>query len=174
METWIDIPKNSDFSIHNIPFGIFSTKDSKKRVGIAIGDMILDLKLSSDLGVFDNLCFDFNIFENEYLNDFISLGKSITNNVRLIIQNELSDSSSVLRNHNNLLIKQSDAELHLPLKIGDYTDFYSSIEHATNIGSMFRDPSNPLLPNWKHMPVGYHGRASSIIVSGIDIYRPKG
>ena len=174
METWIDIPKNSDFSIHNIPFGIFSTKDSKKRVGIAIGDMILDLKLSSDLGVFDNLSFDFNIFENEYLNDFISLGKSITNNVRLIIQNELSDSSSVLRNHNNLLIKQADAELHLPLKIGDYTDFYSSIEHATNIGSMFRDPSNPLLPNWKHIPVGYHGRASSIIVSGIDIYRPKG
>ena len=174
METWIDIPKNSDFSIHNIPFGIFSTKDSKKRVGIAIGDMILDLKLSSDLGVFDNLSFDFNIFENEYLNDFISLGKSKTNNVRLIIQNELSDSSSVLRNHNTLLIKHSDAELHLPLKIGDYTDFYSSIEHATNIGSMFRDPSNPLLPNWKHIPVGYHGRASSIIVSGIDIYRPKG
>lgn len=174
METWIDIPKNSDFSIHNIPFGIFSTKDSKKRVGTAIGDMILDLKLSSDLGVFDNLNFDFNVFENEHLNDFISLGKSITNNVRLIIQKELSDSSSVLRNHSNLLIKQSDAKMHLPLKIGDYTDFYSSIEHATNIGSMFRDPSNPLLPNWKHMPVGYHGRASSIIVSGIDIYRPKG
>ena len=174
METWIDIPKNSDFPIHNIPFGIFSTKDSKKRVGIAIGDMILDLKLSSDLGVFDNLTFDFNVFENEYLNNFISLGKSITNNVRLIIQKELSDSSSVLRNHSNLLIKQSDAKMHLPLKIGDYTDFYSSIEHATNIGSMFRDPSNPLLPNWKHIPVGYHGRVSSIVVSGIDIYRPKG
>ena len=174
METWIDIPKNSDFSIHNIPFGIFSTKDSKKRVGTAIGDMILDLKLSSDLGVFDNLNFDFNVFENEHLNDFISLGKSITNKVRLIIQKELSDSSSVLKNQSNLLIKQTDAEMHLPLKIGDYTDFYSSIEHATNIGSMFRDPSNPLLPNWKHIPVGYHGRASSIIVSRIDIYRPKG
>ena len=174
METWIDIPKNSDFSIHNIPFGIFSTKDSKKRVGTAIGDMILDLKSSSDLGVFDNLTFDYNVFENEYLNDFISLGKSITNNVRLIIQKELSDSSSVLRNQSNLLINQSDVEMHLPLKIGDYTDFYSSIEHATNIGSMFRDPSNPLLPNWKHIPVGYHGRVSSIVVSGIDIYRPKG
>jgi len=174
MGTWIDIPKNSDFSIHNIPFGIFSTKDSKKRVGTAIGDMILDLKSSSDLGVFDNLTFDYNVFENEYLNDFISLGKSITNNVRLIIQKELSDSSSVLRNQSNLLINQSDVEMHLPLKIGDYTDFYSSIEHATNIGSMFRDPSNPLLPNWKHIPVGYHGRASSIVVSGIDIYRPKG
>ena len=174
METWIDIPKNSDFSIHNIPFGIFSTKDSKKRVGTAIGDMILDLKSSSDLGVFDNLTFDYNVFENEYLNDFISLGKSITNNVRLIIQKELSDSSSVLRNQSNLLINQSDVEMHLPLKIGDYSDFYSSIEHATNIGSMFRDPSNPLLPNWKHIPVGYHGRVSSIVVSGIDIYRPKG
>jgi fumarylacetoacetase len=174
METWVDIPKNSDFSIHNIPFGIFSTKDSKKRVGTAIGDMILDLKLSADLGVFDKLNFNANVFENEYLNDFISLGKAITNNVRLIVQKELSDSSSVLTNQSNLLIKQSDAELHLPLKIGDYTDFYSSIEHATNIGSMFRDPSNPLLPNWKHIPVGYHGRASSIIVSGIDIYRPKG
>ncbi len=174
METWIDIPKNSDFSIHNIPFGIFSTKDSKKRMGTAIGDMILDLKLSSDLGVFDNLNFDFNVFENEHLNDFISLGKSITNNVRLIIQKELSDSSSALKNQSNLLIKQTDAEMHLPLKIGDYTDFYSSIEHATNIGSMFRDPSNPLLPNWKHIPVGYHGRASSIIVSGKNINRPKG
>ena len=174
METWIDIPKNSDFSIHNIPFGIFSTKDSKKRVGTAIGDMILDLKLASDQGVFDNLNFDLNVFENQYLNDFISLGKSITNNVRLTIQKELSDSGSVLRNQSNLLINQSDAEMHLPLKIGDYTDFYSSIEHATNIGSMFRDPSNPLLPNWKHIPVGYHGRASSIIVSGIEIYRPKG
>ena len=174
METWIDIPKNSDFSIHNIPFGIFSTKDSKKRVGTAIGDMILDLKLASDQGVFDNLNFDLNVFENQYLNDFISLGKSITNNVRLTIQKELSDPGSVLRNQSNLLINQSDAEMHLPLKIGDYTDFYSSIEHATNIGSMFRDPSNPLLPNWKHIPVGYHGRASSIIVSGTEIYRPKG
>jgi len=174
METWIDIPKNSDFSIHNIPFGIFSTKDSKKRVGTAIGDMILDLKLTSDQGVFDNLNFDFNVFENEHLNDFISLGKSITNSIRLIIQKELSNTSSVLRNQSNLLIRQSDAEMHLPLKIGDYTDFYSSIEHATNIGSMFRDPSNPLLPNWKHIPVGYHGRASSIIVSGKNINRPKG
>ncbi len=174
METWIDIPKNSDFSIHNIPFGIFSTKNLKNRVGVAIGEMILDLKLSSELGVFDHLTFDFNVFDNKFLNDFISLGKSITNDVRLTIQKELSDSSSVLRNNSSVLIKQSDAQMHLPLKIGDYTDFYSSIEHATNIGSMFRDPSNPLLPNWKHIPVGYHGRASSIIVSGIEIYRPKG
>jgi fumarylacetoacetase len=174
METWINVPNNSDFSIYNIPFGIFSTKNSKKRVGIAIGDMILDLKLSSDLGVFDDINFDFNVFETEYLNDFISLGKNITNSIRLIIQKELSNTSSVLRKNTNALIKQADAKMHLPLEIGDYTDFYSSIEHATNIGSMFRDPNNPLLPNWKHIPVGYHGRASSIIVSGKNINRPKG
>ena len=173
MNTWVDIPKNSDFSIYNIPFGIFSIKNSKKRVGIAIGDMILDLKASYDLGVFNGVFLDHNVFENEYLNDFIALGKSVTKKIRLIIQSELCNDSSVLK-ESNALIKQSDVIMHLPLMIGDYTDFYSSIEHATNIGSMFRDPTNPLLPNWKHIPVGYHGRASSVIVSGQDVIRPKG
>ena len=173
MKSWLDIPKNSDFSIYNIPFGIFSIKNSKKRVGIAIGDMILDLKASYDLGVFNGVFLDHNVFENEYLNDFIALGKSVTKKIRLIIQSELCNDSSVLK-ESNALIKQSDVIMHLPLMIGDYTDFYSSIEHATNIGSMFRDPTNPLLPNWKHIPVGYHGRASSVIVSGQDVIRPKG
>ena len=173
MKSWVDIPKNSDFSIYNIPFGIFSIKNSKKRVGIAIGDMILDLKASYDLGVFNGVFLDHNVFENEYLNDFIALGKSVTKKIRLIIQSELCNDSSVLK-ESNALIKQSDVIMHLPLMIGDYTDFYSSIEHATNIGSMFRDPTNPLLPNWKHIPVGYHGRASSVIVSGQDVIRPKG
>ena len=173
MKSWVDIPKNSDFSIYNIPFGIFSIKNSKKRVGVAIGDMIVDLKISYDLGVFNEIPLDHNVFENEYLNDFIALGKSITKKIRLIIQRELCSDSSVLK-ESNALIKQSDVMMHLPLMIGDYTDFYSSIEHATNIGSMFRDPTNPLLPNWKHIPVGYHGRASSIIVSGQDVIRPKG
>ena len=173
MKSWIDIPKNSDFSIYNIPFGIFSVKNSKKRVGVAIGDMIVDLKASYDLGIFNEIPLDHDVFENKYLNDFIALGKSITKKIRLIIQSELCSDSSVLK-ESNALIKQSDVMMHLPLMIGDYTDFYSSIEHATNIGSMFRDPTNPLLPNWKHIPVGYHGRASSIIVSGQDVIRPKG
>ena len=173
MKSWVDIPKNSDFSIYNIPFGIFSVKNSKKRVGVAIGDMIVDLKASYDLGVFNEIPLDHDVFENKYLNDFIALGKSITKKIRLIIQSELCSDSSVLK-ESNALIKQSDVMMHLPLMIGDYTDFYSSIEHATNIGSMFRDPTNPLLPNWKHIPVGYHGRASSIIVSGQDVIRPKG
>ena len=173
MKSWVDIPKNSDFSIYNIPFGIFSIKNSKKRVGVAIGDMIVDLKASYDLGIFNEIPLDHDVFENKYLNDFIALGKSITKKIRLIIQSELCSDSSVLK-ESNALIKQSDVMMHLPLMIGDYTDFYSSIEHATNIGSMFRDPTNPLLPNWKHIPVGYHGRASSIIVSGQDVIRPKG
>ena len=174
MNTWIDIPKNSDFSIYNLPFGIFSTNKNSKRVGIAIGNNIIDLLACNELDIFKDLNINNNVFENNFLNDFINLGKNTTNKVREIIQQQLTDESSKIKMSTDVIIPMNEAEMHLPVKVGDYTDFYSSIEHATNIGSMFRDPSNPLLPNWRHLPVGYHGRASSIIVSGIDIFRPKG
>ena len=174
MQTWIKIDKNSDFSIYNLPFGVYSTEGKNKRIGIAIGDMVLNLEGINKLGVFDDLNIGSNVFVSNYLNDFISLGKKTTVKVREIVQKELCDTSSVLRNNNSIFIKQEDVTMHMPVKIGDYTDFYSSIEHATNIGTMFRDPKNALLPNWKHLPVGYHGRASSIILSGQNIYRPKG
>ena len=174
MQTWIKIDKNSDFSIHNLPFGVYSTESKNKRIGIAIGDMVLNLEGINKLGVFDGLNIGSNVFVSNYLNDFISLGKKTTIKVREIVQKELCNASSVLRNDNSIFIKQKDVTMHMPVKIGDYTDFYSSIEHATNIGTMFRDPKNALLPNWKHLPVGYHGRASSIILSGQNIYRPKG
>ena len=174
MNTWIEIPKNSDFSIYNLPFGIFSTNKNSKRVGIAIGNNIIDLLACNELDIFKDLNINNNVFENNFLNDFINLGKNKTNKVREIIQQQLTDESSKIKMSSVVIIPMNEAEMHLPVKVGDYTDFYSSIEHATNIGSMFRDPSNPLLPNWKHLPVGYHGRASSIIVSGIDIFRPKG
>ena len=174
MNTWIEIPKNSDFSIYNLPFGIFSTNKNSKRVGIAIGNNIIDLLACNELDVFKDLNINNNVFENNFLNDFINLGKNKTNKVREIIQQQLTDESSKIKMSSVVIIPMNEAEMHLPVKVGDYTDFYSSIEHATNIGSMFRDPSNPLLPNWRHLPVGYHGRASSIIVSGIDIFRPKG
>ena len=174
MNTWIEIPKNSDFSIYNLPFGIFSTNKNSKRVGIAIGNNIIDLLTSNELDIFKDLNINNNVFENNFLNDFINLGKNKTNKVREIIQQQLTDESSKIKMSSVVIFPMNEAEMHLPVKVGDYTDFYSSIEHATNIGSMFRDPSNPLLPNWKHLPVGYHGRASSIIVSGIDIFRPKG
>ena len=174
MNTWIEIPKNSDFSIFNLPFGIFSTNKNSKRVGIAIGNNIIDLLACNELDIFKDLNINNNVFENNFLNDFINLGKNKTNKVREIIQQQLTDESSKIKMSSVVIIPMNEAEMHLPVKVGDYTDFYSSIEHATNIGSMFRDPSNPLLPNWRHLPVGYHGRASSIIVSGIDIFRPKG
>ena len=174
MNTWIEIPKNSDFSIYNLPFGIFSTNKNSKRVGIAIGNNIIDLLACNELDIFKDLNINNNVFENNFLNDFINLGKNTTNKVREIIQQQLTDESSKIKMSSVVIIPMNEVEMHLPVKVGDYTDFYSSIEHATNIGSMFRDPSNPLLPNWRHLPVGYHGRASSIIVSGIDIFRPKG
>ena len=167
----IEIPENSDFSIHNIPFGIFSTKDRSPRVGVAVGEHILDLAAVAELDVFD---FNTALLEKDTLNDFISLGKEITTRVRKKIQFWLKDDDSVLADKPELFVKQSEAQMHMPVAVGDYTDFYSSLEHATNVGKMFRDPENALLPNWKHIPVGYHGRASSIIVSGQPIYRPKG
>ena len=174
MKSWLDIPSNSDFSIHNLPFGIFSTKKKTKRVGIAIGNYVIDLLVCNSLDVFNELKIQNSVFENNFLNNFIELGKDLTSQVRETIQFELTNVGSKLKNNSDCIISMDSVEMHLPVKVGDYTDFYSSIEHASNIGSMFRDPSNPLLPNWKHIPVGYHGRASSIIVSGTNIQRPKG
>ena len=174
MNCWIDIDKNSDFSIHNLPFGIFSVNNGEKKLGIAIGDLIIDLSQLAALDIFKCIDFDYLTLKSNYLNDFISLGKKTTIKVREIVQSEICNDKSILKDKSQVFIKQSDARMHLPVKIGDYTDFYSSIEHATNIGTMFRDPKNALLPNWKHLPVGYHGRASSIIISGHDIHRPKG
>jgi len=174
MKSWINIPKDSDFTIYNLPFGVFSTSEKSKRVGVAIGNNIIDLLVCNRVNIFEGLTIDDSIFENDYLNEFINLGKNKTNKIREIIQNELCNDQSVLKSNNDVILLKKTAKMHIPVKIGDYTDFYSSIEHASNIGSMFRDASNPLLPNWKHLPVGYHGRASSIIVSGVDIRRPKG
>jgi|TARA_B110001469_G_scaffold14178_1_gene14338 fumarylacetoacetase len=174
MQSWIKIDNNSDFSIYNLPFGVFSESDHIKRVGVAIGDKIVDVYAAFELGIFKDLDFDVSVLESDSLNDFIALGKSTTVKIREYIQTELCNANSVLKSHPSVFIKQSSVQMHLPVKVGDYTDFYSSIEHATNIGTMFRDPDNALLPNWKHLPVGYHGRASSIIVSGENVHRPKG
>ncbi len=174
MKTWVAISENSDFSIYNIPFGIFSTPYNKRRVGIAIGEFVMDLYEVSKLGIFDKLDIELEVFEANYLNEFISLGKPVTTKVRIIIQEQLCDETSLLRTGKNIFYLQKEVSMHLPVLIGDYTDFYSSIEHATNVGIMFRDPENALLPNWKHIPVGYHGRSSSILISGENIHRPKG
>lgn len=171
---WVDVPENSDFSIYNLPFGIFSTKTKGPRIGIAIGNEILDLSAVAKLGHFDSIKIDKKVFTSSTLNTFISCGKSKTSRVRKKVQQLLSSSKSPIKGKRGILIPQSKATMHLPVTVGDYTDFYSSIEHATNLGKMFRDPKNALLPNWRHIPVGYHGRASSIVVSGTPLHRPKG
>ena len=174
MKSWLKVSSKSDFSIYNLPFGIFSTNKKNKRIGVAIGDHVIDLHACNSLDLFKDLNIESHVFKNSFLNNFIELGKEITSKVREIIQSELTNDNSLIKHNSNCIIPIDSVEMHLPVNIGDYTDFYSSIEHASNIGSMFRDPSNPLLPNWKHLPVGYHGRASSIIVSGKNIHRPKG
>ncbi len=167
----IDIPENSDFSIHNIPFGIFSTPDRTPRVGVAVGDHILDLVELAHLDVFE---FNTAVLDRDSLNDFIALGKEITKRTRKKIQHWIYDDHSILAGKPELFVHRSKAQMHMPIKVGDYTDFYSSEEHATNVGRMFRDPEHALLPNWKHLPVAYHGRASSIVPSETPIHRPKG
>jgi len=171
LKTWVAVPDNSDFSIYNLPFGIFSTDGGAPKAGIAIGEHIVDLAVLADLGLVDVKA---TYFTKATLNEFIGLGKKVTNKLRLDVQKLLTAENSALKNHPEVLVSQVQATMHLPVKIGDYTDFYSSIEHATNVGKMFRDPENALLPNWKHIPVGYHGRASSIVVSGTPVHRPKG
>ncbi len=167
----INIPNNSDFSINNIPFGIFSTAERSKRVGVAIGDQILDLLEWSKAGFGE---VESSYFDQVVLNPFIKLRKEITNQLRIDVQDWLKQDADKYNEYRSLFVSQMDATMHLPIHIGDYTDFYSSIEHATNVGKMFRDPENALLPNWRHLPVGYHGRASSIVVSGTPITRPSG
>lgn len=175
LNSWFTIPEDSDFSIYNLPFGIYSDENVKHHVCSAIGDYIIDLYELESADVFD---INRSVFDKQFLNDFIELGKPITNKVREKLQNLLCDSNSVLKTneilYKHVFKKQSAVKMLMPVKIGDYTDFYSSIDHATNVGTMFRDPANALLPNWKHLPVGYHGRASSICVSGHSFHRPKG
>ena len=178
LKSWVDVPVASDFPIQNLPFGIFKTDQLSPRVGVAIGEHVLDLKSLHILGYMENLPFRLEDFESITLNRLMSYGKNDTRDLRQRISKLLRSDVPDLRQKDHhvqqCLIKQSDVEMLMPVHVGDYTDFYSSIEHATNVGTMFRDPANALLPNWKHLPVGYHGRASSIIISGTPIHRPKG
>ncbi len=174
MNSWIPVTSDSDFSIHNIPFGIASILGGHPFACTRIGDQVLNLDALARIGFFIGLIENPDVFAQSSLNDFIELGKPITNAVRLKIQQALSDENSPLRKLPLLFTPIDEIIMHLPVHIGNYTDFYSSIEHATNVGKMFRDPENALLPNWRHLPVGYHGRASSIVISGTPIHRPKG
>ncbi|GAA4830168.1 fumarylacetoacetase [Algivirga pacifica] len=172
--SWVNVSKNSDFTLYNLPYGIFKTAKRSPRVGVAIGEEILDLTAVAALGYMDDLGMDVTVFDRPKLNDFIALGKPIWTKVRARIKELLTEGSDLYKHADKVLVAQVTADMLLPVEVKNYTDFYSSQEHATNVGIMFRSKENALMPNWKHLPVGYHGRASSIVVSGTNIHRPKG
>ena len=174
-KSWIEVASHSDFPIQNIPFGIFKTSNKTICVGSRIGDYAIDLNALHKLNYFDGITLDRDIFNKESLNDFLKLGKPIWRQVRDRIAEIFDSNNAMDESHKTVVLsKINEVEMLMPVKIGDYTDFYSSRQHAYNVGCMFRDPNNALLPNWLHIPVGYHGRASSIILSGTNIHRPKG
>jgi fumarylacetoacetase len=177
-KSWLDVAEESDFPIQNIPFGVFLTRENVVTVGTRIGNYAIDLGALQQLNYFKDIELTDDMFMQDTLNDFISDGKKTWRLVRNRIAAIFDAKNPKLRDnekHKKVVIFNIDeVEMQLPVLIGDYTDFYSSKEHATNVGMMFRDPENALLPNWLHLPVGYHGRSSSIIPSGIPVHRPMG
>lgn len=181
LTSWLNVPESSDFPIQNLPFGIAYHSNHKPNdcgaVSI-IGETVISLAALQKLNYFKGVNLPDGIFEKQYLNDFISLGKPAWRAVRERLSEIFRKDNGELRDNTEArklcLFGLDGLELTLPVKIGDYTDFYSSKEHATNVGSMFRDPKNALMPNWLHLPVAYHGRGSSIIVSGQNFHRPSG
>jgi len=181
LTSFIDIAADSDFSIHNLPYGIFSdakdaTGNNNRRAGVAIGEHVLDLSILEAEGLLSLAGGPY--FDQPTLNAFIDSGRDNWTKARSTIQTLLSADNDILRDNKDLqvkaLFKQADVTMHLPVHVPGFTDFYSSKEHATNVGTMFRDPKNALLANWTEMPVGYNGRASTVIVSGTDVIRPSG
>lgn len=177
--SWVDVPEECDFTIYNIPFGVYRALNGMPRCCTAIGRYVVDLSVLADNSYFNNIAgLTKNVFRKDTLNDFIGLGKECTGAVRERIIELLSEGNSELQSREDVrahaMIPMQAVTMQMPLAVGDYTDFYSSKEHASNIGSLLRDPGNPLLPNWKHLPVAYHGRASSIVVSGTPVVRPVG
>lgn len=179
LKSWVQVPENSDFPIQNLPFGVVSTltHPEHKFVAVRIGDHVLNLATLANEGYFNDLPFSAHVFQQDFLNPVMKYGKLAIRALRNRISELLLQDNNSFRlqqEHHAALIPVNLVHTHLPVQIGDYTDFYSSKEHATNVGIMFRDPANALLPNWLWIPVGYHGRASSVIPSGHDVIRPKG
>jgi fumarylacetoacetase len=176
LKSWVEVSADSDFPIQNLPFGVFKTRtNSRPRVCTRIGDFIVDLVVLDHLSMLDDCEIPHSVFDNQYINDLMALGKEKTRALRNCLSDILEEGNKEAEKNSWHFLHHADkVEMLLPIRVGDYTDFYSSIEHATNVGTMFRDPNNALLPNWRHLPVGYHGRASSIVVSGTEVTRPKG
>ena len=180
MTAFLDLPADSGFGLDNLPYGVFSRPGEAPRVGVRLGDTVVDLAVLEAHGLIAAAGGGRQpVFAQDALNAFMALGADAWDAVRGRLQDLLSaDGDDALRSSETLraqaLVPLAEVTMHLPAHVGDYTDFYSSRQHATNVGSMFRDPDNALLPNWLHLPVGYHGRASSVVVSGTEVVRPRG
>ena len=189
MASWIPIPAESDFSLDNLPFGIFSRRCENKpnpRPGVAIGDHVIDLGALSAVEIFQELAgvgaIATAVFSRPTLNAFAELGKESHHKVRIALRSMLvaepAEDYAFLRNTPELreqaVVHRDDVVMHLPMDIGDYTDFYAGVHHASNVGSLFRDPKNPLPANYATLPIAYHGRASSVVVSESPVQRPCG
>ena len=171
-KSWVESANaaDSDFPIQNLPYGVFSETDGRKRVGVAIGDQILDLTALEETGKLTPGG-ETKVFAGGTVNALMALPQVMWTETRADIASILDadggDTSAPL-------VAQAHVTMHLPIYVRSFTDFYASKEHATNVGTMFRDPDNALMPNWLHIPIGYNGRASTVVVSGTDIHRPNG
>ncbi|MGB0176057.1 MAG: fumarylacetoacetase [Owenweeksia sp.] len=177
-KTWLETPENTDFPIQNIPFGVFMAEDDIVSIGSRIGDKAIDLSALHQLGYLRGLELPDDVFLQDTLNDFITLGRpawrAVRNRIAELFDVENRELQDNAEHQREILFDVDHVQMLMPVFVQDYTDFYSSREHAENVGIMFRGKENALMPNWLHMPIGYHGRSSSIIISGEDIYRPKG
>src|SRR3954469_18768792 len=177
LRSFIPVDPSSDFPIQNLPYGVFSARDGlAPRVGVAIGDYVLDLwELEQDSRLDVG---PLGVFSAPSLNAFMALGPKVWSRTRARISELLRHDHPELRDNPELrqraLVPMADVKMHLPFHVAGYTDFYSSKEHATNVGVMFRGKENALQPNWLHMPIGYNGRASTVVVSGTQVRRPRG
>ncbi len=174
LKSWVTSANdaNHPFPLNNLPCGVFSTQGTQERCGVAIGDMILDLAAAEETGLVRVA--DMPVFDVPYWNEFMELGADTWGRLRARLIDLLAEGSADQAAVAPLLVPMADAEMHMPVVVPEYTDFYAGRHHALNVGTMFRGPENALPPNWLHIPIGYNGRASSVVVSGTDIRRPWG
>ena len=174
LNSWVASANAPDapFPLNNLPYGVFSTADSDPRCGVAIGDMILDLAAAEDAGLIPLT--EALLFDVPFWNEVMEEGPALWAALRARLTEMLAEGAPEKAELEALLVPQAEAEMHLPFLVSEFTDFYASKNHATNVGTMFRGPENALPPNWLHIPIGYNGRASSVVVSGTEIRRPWG
>ncbi|SMX41786.1 fumarylacetoacetase [Octadecabacter ascidiaceicola] len=174
LKSWVQSANSAQapFPLNNLPYGVFSTSGTEPRCGVAIGDMILDLAALEEAGLID--IHDSPLFDVPFWNEVMELNPEVWASLRQRLTSLLASNSDKQEQLENYLTAQADAEMHMPFLVSEFTDFYAGKHHATNVGTMFRGAENALPPNWLHIPIGYNGRASTVVVSGTEITRPNG